>query len=193
MFHRIPAEILASSPAGRLTVLDPFCGSGTVLLEAALRGHFAIGIDVNPLARLIARVKTTPLDVEPLCACAAVAIRRARAARGTDGIDILPAYWFSAGARRALVRTHAAIHKIAHTLHRDFLRVSLSAIVRRSSLADPSIPPPVRLSPARAKRGSTRYARDLEKALAVSTSTIHEAFRRRVESNIHRMSEFKQL
>ena len=49
MFHRIPAEILASSTAERLTVLDPFCGSGTVLLEAALRGHSAIGIDVNPL------------------------------------------------------------------------------------------------------------------------------------------------
>ena len=189
MFHRIPAEILASSTAGRLKVLDPFCGSGTVLLEAALRGHFAIGADVNPLARLIARVKTTPLDVDSLSACAAITLRGARAARGTAGVDILPAYWFSAGARRALVRTHGEIRKVTHTLHRDFLRVSLSAIVRRSSLADPSIPPPVRLSPERAKRGSTRYARDLKKALAVSTSTIHEAFRGRVESNIHRMSE----
>ena len=64
MFHRIPAEILASLTADDgLTVLDPFCGSGTVLLEAALRGHSAIGIDINPLARLISKVKTTRLDV----------------------------------------------------------------------------------------------------------------------------------
>ena len=191
MFHRIPAEILASSTTDRLTVLDPFCGSGTVLLEAVLRGHYAVGVDVNPLARLIAKVKTNRLDVTSLSTCAARTLRRARAARGTQGVEVLPAYWFLSGARRALVRTHRAIQEITYRPHRDFLRVSLSAIVRRSSLADPSIPPPVRLSQARAKRGSTRYARDLKSALAVSTSTIHDAFRRRVESNIARMSELR--
>jgi DNA modification methylase len=41
------------------TVLDPFCGSGTVLLEAQLNGHAAIGCDLNPLAVLISRAKTT--------------------------------------------------------------------------------------------------------------------------------------
>ena len=189
MFHRIPAEILSSSSTRPLTVLDPFCGSGTVLLEAALRGHFAIGIDVNPLARLIARVKTTRLDVDSLSVRATTTLRRAKAARCTQNIDILPTYWFLPGARRALLQTHQEIREIHYRPHRDFLRVSLSAIVRRSSLADPSIPPPVRLSAERAKRGSTRYARDLKNALAVSPGTVHEAFRKRVESNILRMSE----
>ena len=57
---------LTASPAAPLTVLDPFCGSGTVLLEAALRGHLAIGVDVNPLARLLSRVKTTRLHAPSL-------------------------------------------------------------------------------------------------------------------------------
>jgi len=42
-------------------VLDPYCGSGTTLLEAGLAGRPAIGLDLNPLACLIARVKITPI------------------------------------------------------------------------------------------------------------------------------------
>jgi len=43
-------------------VLDPFCGSGTTLVEAILAGKQATGIDINPIAVLISRVKTTPLS-----------------------------------------------------------------------------------------------------------------------------------
>jgi hypothetical protein len=47
-------------------VVDPYCGSGTMLLEAALLGRCAIGIDLNPLAVLIARTKITPIPAERL-------------------------------------------------------------------------------------------------------------------------------
>ena len=43
------------------TVLDPFCGSGTVLIEAALAGKAATGSDASPLAAFVARHHT---DVE---------------------------------------------------------------------------------------------------------------------------------
>jgi SAM-dependent methyltransferase len=42
-------------------VLDPFCGSGTVLVEARVRGMEAMGIDLNPLAVRLSRLKSTPM------------------------------------------------------------------------------------------------------------------------------------
>ncbi len=42
---------LAGVPVGGKTVLDPFCGSGTVLMEAGvLRAHHLMGSDLNPMA-----------------------------------------------------------------------------------------------------------------------------------------------
>jgi len=38
-------------------VLDPFCGVGTTLLQAVLRGHNAIGFEINPYPALAGRVK----------------------------------------------------------------------------------------------------------------------------------------
>jgi len=42
-------------------ILDPFCGSGSILVGAAEQGRAAVGIDVNPLAVFVARVKLSPL------------------------------------------------------------------------------------------------------------------------------------
>ena len=44
-------------------MLDPFCGSGTALVESWLLGVDAVGFDVNPLATLIARTKVALLEV----------------------------------------------------------------------------------------------------------------------------------
>src|SRR5689334_10703432 len=43
-------------------ILDPFCGSGSILVGAAEKGRAALGIDVNPLATFVARVKLSPLS-----------------------------------------------------------------------------------------------------------------------------------
>jgi hypothetical protein len=72
-FHGYPARLhpatarvlveLVARGAGRgampgAPLVDPFCGSGTVLVEARAAGVPAIGVDLNPLAVLIARAKT---------------------------------------------------------------------------------------------------------------------------------------
>lgn len=70
--HRFAAKYIPQVPAwaldtfgGRATVaLDPFMGSGTTLVEGILRGGTSIGVDIDPLARFIARAKVTPVDHE---------------------------------------------------------------------------------------------------------------------------------
>lgn len=64
--HPYPARFIPELPALALDclgasgpVLDPFCGSGTTLVEAVRRGQRALGVDLNPIACLISRVKTT--------------------------------------------------------------------------------------------------------------------------------------
>ena len=47
-------------PKGKCELLfDPYMGSGTTLVEASLAHINSVGIDLNPLARLIAKTKTT--------------------------------------------------------------------------------------------------------------------------------------
>lgn len=46
------------------TLLDPYSGSGTSLVEASILGINAIGTDLNPLARFMSKVKTTHYDEE---------------------------------------------------------------------------------------------------------------------------------
>jgi len=45
-------------------ILDPYCGAGTTLVESIIKNHSCYGIDANPLAVLISKVKTTPLSKE---------------------------------------------------------------------------------------------------------------------------------
>ena len=65
-FHSYPARlhpetaarlIEGLSPPGG-NVFDPFCGSGTVLVEARLLGRAAYGIDINPIGVRLARLKS---------------------------------------------------------------------------------------------------------------------------------------
>lgn len=57
-------EMLLEKPS--LQIYDPFMGSGMLLLEAALRGHNVYGVDVNPVAWLIARQSLNPIPYDRL-------------------------------------------------------------------------------------------------------------------------------
>jgi len=41
-------------------IVDPYCGSGTALLEASLLGYDSVGVDVDPICQMISRTKVTP-------------------------------------------------------------------------------------------------------------------------------------
>ena len=60
--EELPKQLIVSLGCPENTcILDPFCGSGTTLVEAQRAGIESIGVDLNPIACLISRVKTTPL------------------------------------------------------------------------------------------------------------------------------------
>ncbi len=63
-------DVLTRYLASQGTVLDPFAGVGTTLVEAILHGHDAIGFEINPYAALACRIKTNAhrIDVERLYA-----------------------------------------------------------------------------------------------------------------------------
>lgn len=51
-------------------ILDPFCGSGSIMVGSAQHSREAVGIDVNPLATFVARVKLTPLKSQEIASAA---------------------------------------------------------------------------------------------------------------------------
>ncbi len=50
-------DVTAHEMEGKGTVLDPFAGVGTTLVEAAFMGHDVIGFEINPYAALACQVK----------------------------------------------------------------------------------------------------------------------------------------
>jgi hypothetical protein len=124
MFHRIPRTILdAIEPNFTCVILDPFCGSGTVLLEGLLRGHVAIGLDINPLAQLISRVKTTTYNVDRLTAYYESLVRKARADRTAPTQDACFDFWFRPVVKSTLYHLRRAVDGVPPGKYRDFLEV----------------------------------------------------------------------
>jgi DNA methylase len=122
-------------------VLDPMVGSGTVLAEACLLGRRAWGTDIDPLARLIAKVKATPVD---LGAYDKAIAELGRLLKGKDSAsDWRPElpnweHWFRADVAGDLARLRKAIPlaSVDNDI-RDLLWVGFSSlIVGRTSVAN---------------------------------------------------------
>lgn len=202
LLHPYPAKLLVhiphfflncpslSKPGDR--VLDPFCGSGTVLLEAQLAGRSPLGADVNPLARLITRVKTTPLNPRQLLSVLTRLLDRVQAdtrnkslcAPDIPNLD----HWFYPHVVRDLCRIRDAIGAIRSAEMRDFFRICLSVTSRKASLADPRLTVPVRLRPTKYPHNHpmrAKLTRHLGTLRVIDTVSL---FQSSCEVNIDRMS-----
>lgn len=128
----IPGTLLDLLPVPAGTgVLDPFVGSGTTLVESQRRGLSCTGIDVNPIACLISRVKTSPLPPGLILSADAVlasAGRRTEAPVAIPNVD----HWFRRDVQLALGQLRDGIVE-APPAHQDALRLALSSIVVRVS------------------------------------------------------------
>ena len=137
-------------------VVDPMVGSGTTLVEAILLKRVAIGLDVNPLACLISKVKTTPIPRENVLK-SLTAYNHFYKAELSEGLtpyipnDRYLDHWFYPETQQGIARTRFFIDKyIKDENTKNFFNVALAAIIRRLSRAsngmgrmflDPAIPP----------------------------------------------------
>lgn len=158
------AVTLAGAPGdlpGKV-LLDPFCGSGTTLVEGRHAGLCTVGVDANPLAALIARAKTWTVAPERRAQLRQEGRRIARSAwnegkaarragyeppplRAPRGVDAEArnrrlAHWFAPHVRRELEHIAAEIDHIRHGSPdggdgelADILTVALSAILYKVS------------------------------------------------------------
>jgi len=168
--HRYSGKFIpqiAARAIGMLTapgelVVDPYCGSGTTLLEAALLGRRAMGIDLNPLAVLIAETKTTPVSVRELAALRRDLSIRLEHVRSRHDMPLFSASaagreptlaeadprlsdpwfskWFQRPVLEELVVLDHAINDVEDRRCRNVARVAFSDILRRSSNAHSGYP-----------------------------------------------------
>jgi tRNA G10 N-methylase Trm11 len=67
MIPQIARKLIETYKESEIELLfDPYCGSGTSLVEAKLQGINSVGTDLNPLARLISKVKNSFYDTTKL-------------------------------------------------------------------------------------------------------------------------------
>lgn len=156
LLHHYPAKLLMHIPYAFLNtdefsqkgdlVLDPFSGSGTTLLEGVLAGRSVVGADANPLARLITKVKVTPISSERLASSGKFFKENISAEPNGDFPDVVNIdFWFSKRVKTQLQCVLESVLKIEDKDVKDFYKVCFSSCVRKVSYADPRVSVPVKL------------------------------------------------
>ena len=200
LIHPYPAKLLAHIPffslANRIfsnpgdTVLDPFCGSGTVLLESQLAGRTAFGVDSSPLARLVTRVKTTPISSQVLKrAIRALYDRIQDSPRGSPPDVINLQHWFYPHVTKQLLCLLEAIIPTRNSTVRDFFLVCFSSCVRKVSLADPRLSVPVRLRSGQYPEGHFLREKTDQHLRRLRRVNVRRVFERVVAANCDRMAK----
>ena len=194
--HPYPARMIPQV-AGRLLeryasegdwVLDPFCGSGTVLVEARLHKMNSIGIDINPLACLLAEVKSTPINPEKL-----KRIWKEMKGRISEDFKLFRfgqleievpnfsgtniEYWFKPITIKELAIIRKHLERIEDDHIRRFFEVAFSLTVRNVSGV---------------KRGEFKLVRIPEKKGKEFLPNTLEEFKKNVEKALKKMKEFYQ-
>ncbi len=134
MFHfLVVRELIKNFSREGLFVLDPFMGSGVVAGECLISGRNFVGYDINPLAVLISRVRTTPIKSKMLLE-ALEGISQSFRYKRPEIIEFHNIhYWFDEEVIKNLSRLRETIFAIENDEVKDFFKVSFSETVRRAS------------------------------------------------------------
>ncbi|GGM40488.1 DNA methyltransferase C1 [Paraliobacillus quinghaiensis] len=148
IMHKYPSKYIPQVPRWAIEqfsnegdiVLDPFLGSGTTAIESMVYNRNGIGLDVNPIARLISKVKTTPINPKLL----SEQYSRLLIAINNDPNlkeEVIPetpniSKWFTEESIYNLSRFKFYINQIENDDIRDFFLGTFSAIIRKCSNAE---------------------------------------------------------
>lgn len=165
--HPYPAKFIPDIPRNLLEILgvpentcvfDPFSGSGTTVVEAQAKGYPAIGVDLNPIACLIAEVKTSAMQ-DDLYASALDIIAKAKINKDIKRIKDIPNvdHWFKEDIQKAIASLMNTIENIHSHNVQNALKMILSSIIVKVSNQD----------------SDTRYAAVENK---ITVEDVHKAF-----------------
>ena len=204
LIHSYPAKLLCHIPYFFLqtdyfcpkngVVLDPFCGTGTVMLEANISGRNAKGADANPLACLITKVKTTYIKKDDLQKTLGTIISRAKRFNTNEYLD-KPSIsrWFSKSTISQLWHLECAIKKVRDAKQQEFFMMCLSNLVKKVSFADPSISVPVKLNPERFAQNPERMEAARFKLKTLENIDVYDKFENVCQLNINRIESLKEV
>jgi DNA modification methylase len=133
-------RLVRSLSAPGTTVLDPFCGSGTVVLEAFVSGRRALGRDLNPVAVRLAAVRAAVVSDgrrkvvrDRAHRIAAIAMGRVRQGHVPPGPRVPGAELFDSRTFAELSWLLAGIAADRDPFVRDALEMVLSSILVKVS------------------------------------------------------------
>jgi len=144
-YHRYPAKfipqlvrklILKNTVEGE-TICDPFGGCGTTIVEAKLAGRKSVGVDINPIAKLITQTKITPIKPSILAKEIDIIlneITRVKSKRKANDFNARLRYWFNISKLKKLDQIYVAINKTKNPACKRFFYCAFSHILKNSSL-----------------------------------------------------------
>jgi DNA modification methylase len=146
-YHRYPAKFIPQlveklldeyAVGDDVCVNDPFMGSGTAIVSAISRGFKASGTDVNRIACLITKVKSTPIEPKYLDWKIDGFLRRLDDLSGV--VPFIPErnleridYWFRGDIKLELGKILSVIYEEDDLDVRDFYLVAFSHVLKNCS------------------------------------------------------------
>lgn len=120
------------------SIIANFSGSGTIALESMIRNINCIGTDINPLAILISKVKTTIIKIDNLNTVIDNIIIEAKKKEENTITSHLyqPDKWYNDKDANKLVALKNEIDKVDNVDIKNYLLVSLANITRDCSKID---------------------------------------------------------
>ena len=145
MVSHLAMKLVDRYALGASRLLDPFCGSGAILLAARMRGIPVSGIDINPISGLFTKVKLNGFSLKDAMSLTNELVSLARGIKNPIPIQwAAKDYWFTPATLDKYERLRAAAHYFDLDKSNNGAAVLLSIVlsVRLCSKADQRSPKP---------------------------------------------------